>query len=413
MTQVLDEPIYAYRIMRLPLLDAGGKAIGKIDDVVLVSGRGAEAPRVLGFVATSQRRRIFVSTARVDTLDGAGVRLRSWDINLTPFHPRPGERLVGADVFDRRVGDEVVSDVALVRHAGRVPGWHVHGVRLTSRGLLNPRPSSRLADWQEVAELFAPPTAVAAEVARLRDMHPSDVASVVRALPLEQRRILAAAMDDERLADVLEELPEDEQLRLIEGLDMDRLTSVFDEMEYDDLADLIAQMGTDQRARVLDAMDDEDAETLRQLLSYPEGTAGALMTPDIVVLSPDATVADALAMIRDPARQVSIAAQVFVAHAPHEPPTGTYVGIAHFQRLLREPPAMALRHCVDDEPSVSPTDPEREVVLRLASYNLLAVAVCDQANRLLGAITVDDVLDRALPRNWRDDATSQVPRVRP
>ncbi len=408
MTQVHDEPIYAYRIMRLPLLDAGGKAIGKIDDVVLVSGRGTDAPRVLGFVATSQRRRIFVSAARVDTLDGAGLRLKSWDINLTPFRSRPGERLVGADVLDRRVGDEVVSDVALTRHHGRTPGWRVDGVRLTKRGLLNPRPTSRLAGWQEVADLFAPPTAVAAEVARLRDMHPSDVANVVRALPLEQRRILAGAMDDERLADVLEELPEEEQLRLIEGLDMDRLTSVFDEMEYDDLADLVAQMGTDQRTQVLDAMDDEDAATLRQLLSYPEGTAGALMTPDIVVLSPDATVAEALALIRDPERLVSVAAQVFVAHAPHEPPTGTYVGIAHFQRLLREPPSMQLRHCVDDEPTVPPTTPEREVAVRLASYNLLAVAVCDHANRLLGAITVDDVLDRTLPRNWRDDTASQV-----
>jgi Mg/Co/Ni transporter MgtE len=259
-----------------------------------------------------------------------------------------------------------------------------------------------------VATLFAPNTPMAAEVARLRDMHASDVAGVIRALPIEQRRLLAEAMDDERLADVLEEMPEDEQLRLIEGLDMERLTNVFDEMEYDDLADLLAQMPGEQRMQVLEAMDDEDAETVRLLLSFPEGTAGALMTPDIIVMSPDATVADALARIREPEVLVSIAAQVFVAHAPHYPPTGSYLGVVHFQRLLREPPHLPLGQCVEEEHTISPMIKEREVAERLASYNQLAVAVCDANNRLLGAITVDDVLDKALPADWRRQPNSVV-----
>jgi Mg/Co/Ni transporter MgtE len=258
-----------------------------------------------------------------------------------------------------------------------------------------------LVDWLEVSEIFAPATPIVAEAARLRDMHASDVATIIRALPTEQRRQLADAMDDERLADVLEELPEDEQLRLIENLDMERLNSVFDEMEYDDLADLLGQMGIDQRTKVLNAMDDEDAETMRQLLSYPSGTAGALMTPDIIVLSPDATVAEALAHIRDPERLVSIAAQVFVAHAPHYPPTGTYLGVVHFQRLLRERPSLLLKQCLDHEPTIDPMLADRDVAKRLASYNMLAVGVCDSNGRLLGAVTVDDVLDNALPTDWR------------
>ena len=394
--------------MRLPLLDGGGSPIGRIEDIVIVTGRSTEAPTVLGFVVSSQRRKIFVSSTRVASLDNSGVRLKSWDVDLNPFRLRPGERLIGKDVLDQRVGDEVVSDVALGSHTGKKPGWHVAKVRLTKRGLLNPRPSYRLVDWTQVATLFAPNTPMAAEVARLRDMHASDVAGVIRALPIEQRRLLAEAMDDERLADVLEEMPEDEQLRLIEGLDMERLTNVFDEMEYDDLADLLAQMPGEQRMQVLEAMDDEDAETVRLLLSYPEGTAGALMTPDIIVMSPDATVADALARIREPEILVSIAAQVFVAHAPHYPPTGSYLGVVHFQRLLREPPHMPLGQCVEEEHTLSPMIKEREVAERLASYNQLAVAVCDTNNRLLGAITVDDVLDKALPADWRRQPNSVV-----
>jgi Mg/Co/Ni transporter MgtE len=265
------------------------------------------------------------------------------------------------------------------------------------------RPSYRLIDIDDVPQLFTTTAGseMAAEAARMRDMHPSDVAGVVRALPLTQRKQLAEAMDDERLADLLEELPEAEQLRIIEGLDIERLVNVLEEMEYDDLADLLAEMPGEQRTRVLDAMDEEDADVMRRLLSYDEGTAGSLMTPDIIVMGPTATVAEALAEIRDPEWLVSIAAQVFVVQAPYKPPTGQYLGVVHFQRLLREPPAMELGRCVEQEPTITPDILEREVAERLASYNLLSIGVCDEAGRLLGAITVDDVLDRTLPTGWR------------
>jgi Mg/Co/Ni transporter MgtE len=265
------------------------------------------------------------------------------------------------------------------------------------------RPSYRLIDIDDLPQLFATVAGseMFAEAARLRDMHPSDVAGVVRALPLAQRKQLAEAMDDERLADLLEELPEAEQLRIIEGLDIERLVGVLEEMEYDDLADLLAEMPGEQRTRVLDAMDEEDADVMRRLLSYDEGSAGSLMTPDIIVMGPTATVAEALAEIRDPEWLVSIAAQVFVVQAPYKPPTGQYLGVVHFQRLLREPPAMELGRCVEQEPSITPDILEREVAERLASYNLLSIGVCDEAGRLLGAITVDDVLDRTLPTGWR------------
>ena len=417
--------IYAFRVMRLPLLDAGGNAIGRLDDVVVIPARTGSAPRVLGFVATSQRRRIFVNSARLGGLDGDGARLRSWDVDLNPFKTRPGEILIGRDVIDSRVGDETVSDVAL-RPAGdgRQTWWEISKVRLARRSALRRRPSYRLLDYDEVPQLFASGVGgeMAAEAARLRDMHPSDVAAAVRALPLASRKQLAAAMDDERLADLLEELPEAEQLRMIEGLDLDRLISVLEEMEYDDLADLLAEMPGEQRTRILDAMDDEDADVMRRLLAYDDGTAGSLMTPEIIILGPTATVADALAQVRDPDWLVSIAAQVFVVQPPYKPPTGTYLGVVHFQRLLREPPSMEIGRCLEHEPVITPDLSEREVAERLASYNMLAVGVCDEANRLLGAITVDDVLDRTLPTGWRQrrrvtttapDEPSATPGARP
>ena len=406
--------IYAFRVMRLPLLDAGGAVIGRLSDIVVVPARAGGAPRVVGFTALSQRRRIFVNAGRIASLDNDGARLRSWDVDLNPFKPRPGEKLLGRDVIDRRVGDETVSDVALRRAGtggagGGATWWEVSNVRLARRSNLRRRPSFRLVDWVAVADLFAATTEMAAEAARLRDLHPSDVANAVRLLPLHQRKQLAESMDDERLADLLEELPEAEQLRIIEGLDLDRLLGVLEEMEYDDLADLLAEMPGEQRTRILEAMDDDDAEVMRQLLSYEEGTAGSLMTPEIVILGPTATVAEALAEIRDPEWLVSIAAQVFVCQAPYKAPTGRYLGVVHFQRLLREPPSMELGRCLEQEPVILPDTTEREVAERLASYNMLAVGVCDEAGRLLGAITVDDVLDRTLPAGWRQRRRQTAP----
>ncbi len=81
----------------------------------------------------------------------------------------------------------------------------------------------------------------------------------------------------------------------------------------------------------------------------------------------------------------------------------------HFQRLLREPPSMELGNCLEAEPSITPEISDREVAERLASYNMLAIGVCDEAGRLLGAITVDDVLDRTLPAGWPQRRRQDTP----
>lgn len=400
--------IYAFRVMRLPLLDAGGAPIGRIEDIVAIPGRASKgrepaiAPRVVGFVANSQRRRIFVSANRVADLNSDGARLRSWDVDLNPFKPRPGEVLIGGELIDRKIGDETVSDIALrAQQDARSTYWVIDKVRLARKSTLRRRPSYRLVDFNEVPALFDAQTAMQAEAARLREFHPAEVAAVIRALPIDQRRQLAEAMDDERLADVLEELPEEEQVRIIEQLDRDRLVGVFDEMEYDDLADLLGEMTPADQERMLSVMDVDDADVVRRLLAYEEGTAGGLMTPEVIILGPDATVAEALAQVRDPDWVVSIAAQVFVTQAPYKAPTGKLVGVVHMQQLLREPPNMQLGRLVAEDPTVAADATDREVAEMLASYDLLAVAVTDESGRVLGAVTVDDVLDRMLGVGWR------------
>jgi Mg/Co/Ni transporter MgtE len=150
-------------------------------------------------------------------------------------------------------------------------------------------------------------------------------------------------------------------------------------------------------------MEPEEASPVRALLAYEPDTAGSLMTSEPVILPPDATVAEALARVREPQLHPAVAAQVFVSRAPTATPTGRYLGVVHFQRLLREPPAELVGGLVDRgiDP-LSPETPLSEITQRMAMYNLVGLAVVDDRDRLVGAVTVDDVLDHLLPHDWRD-----------
>ena len=173
-------------------------------------------------------------------------------------------------------------------------------------------------------------------------------------------------------------------------------------MEADDAADLLAEFSAARQAELLGAMDPDEAEPVRRLLVYEPDTAGGLMTPEPVILAPHATVAEALARIRDPDLPVPLAAQVFVSQPPLETPTGRFQGVVGVQRLLREAPSKPLARCLDEEWDPLPAEAsERQVAERLAAYDVVAVPVTDAANRLVGAVTIDDVLDRMLPADWR------------
>ena len=401
----MDEPlIYASRVVRLPISDADGSTLGSVADIVLLPSIQGQAPAVLGFVAGIQRRRIFVAATRVGELDSSGLRLAGGTVDLRHFSLRTGELLV-SQVVNRRVGNDVVTDLGLRAVADRPRTWEVATVALAPPGRLGRlrSGSSRVVDWQQAAHLFDTGP-VAREVAAMRQMHPSDVARRIRPLTVERRRQLVQTMDDERLADLLEELPERDQVELIRGLDLDRTADVLEEMEPDDAADLLKELPVERQRLLLDAMEPDEADPLRRLLSYDAASAGGLMTSEPVVVAPEATVAEALARLRDPDLPAALAAQVFVTQPPTQTPTGGYLGSVGFQHLLREPPSTRVGECLDAEPQPEPIAPdldELSVAARLAAYNLLALAVCDEQGRLVGAVSVDDVLDRTLPRGWR------------
>ena len=196
-------------------------------------------------------------------------------------------------------------------------------------------------------------------------------------------------------------MPEDDQVHILEALGDERAADILDQMEPDDAADVLAQLPEDQREELLELMEPEEAEDVRALLKYGPDTAGGLMTPEPIVLSADATVAEALALIRRHELHHALAAAVFITLPPYETPTGRLLGTVHFQRMLRYPPHERLGAIIDDTADAVPaTASAAEVARMLASYNLGSLPVVDQAHRLVGAVSVDDVLDYLLPEDW-------------
>lgn len=390
------ETVFTSRLTGRRLLDSEGLVIGRVKDVVLAPAYGVDPPSAIGLVVTLHRRQIFVSLGRVAEVSVDGISLEGSSVDLGRFRRWAGE-ILASELYDRKVDGGVVLDIGIVRSADGV-GWELATLAVGQRrGLL--RQPSVVVPWIKHRELFD--TGVSSQIAGLRDLHPTDLAGVVESLPAAGRRQLADALHDEELADVLQEMPEADQIGFLAGLGVERVADIVEEMEPDDAADLLAAMSPAERQQLLGEMPPERAADLRRLLSYEATTAGGLMTSRPVVVTPEVPVAEVLARIRQPGTGLSLAAQVYVCESPSVTPTGRYLGTVGFQRLLRELPSAPVGQCIESSGFIRTDLPEREVAARLAAYNLVAVAVCNDAGRLVGAVTVDDVLDRLLPAKWR------------
>jgi flagellar motility protein MotE (MotC chaperone) len=410
--------VYLARLAGLPVFDPNGDRVGRVRDGVVRLRTTNRPPQVVGLVGEmALRRRIFLPISRFTTMDTESVVLSTGTLNLRRFEKRPNELLVLGDLLDRRVTidpDGTPGNVVdLAMELNRSNEWIVTRVAVREHtGRLARRGHIYQAEYNRVRGLIGPTDTqgTSSLVAVLEQMRPADMANALQDLPDARRNEVAAALSDRRLADVLEELPEHDQVEILARLDRERAADVLERMDPDDAADLLAELPKAEQTLLLDLMEPDEAAPVRHLMNYRPGTAGSVMTSEPVILPPDATVAEALARIREPELSPVVAAQVFVARPPMSTPSGKYLGMVHFQRLLREPPSSILGGLVDSD--LDPLHPDAtltEITRRMATYDLVAMPVVDTARRLVGAVTVDDVLDHSLPPDWRDrDADEQL-----
>src|SRR5690349_10282881 len=408
---------FVSHVSGVAVFDPAGDQVGRVRDLVVILRPGRRPPRVLGLVVElSTRRRIFLPMTRVTGIESGQV-ITTGVVNVRRFEQRPTERLVFGELLDRRVslveaggpGEEVtVLDVSLRQLPAR-RDWEIDRVFVRkgrkASAFRRAKGETLTVEWSAVTGFSLEEHGQGAEslLATFEQLRPADLANVLHHLSPKRRAEVAAALDDDRLADVLEELPEDDQIEILGKLKEERAADVLEAMDPDDAADLLGELPEEDKERLLSLMKPADAADMRRLMSYEEHTAGGLMTTEPIVLRPDATVADALARIRNPDLSPALAAQVYVCRPPDETPTGKYLGTVHFQRLLRDPPYTLVSALLDEDLQILAPDAALPVVAGFfATYDMVAAPVVDEAGSLLGAVTVDDVLDHMLPEDWRE-----------
>jgi CBS domain-containing protein len=401
--------IFLARLAGTSVFDPNGDPVGKVRDAVATLRTNNQPPRVLGLIIeVPPRRKIFVPITRVTSIE-SGTVVMTGLLNMRRFEQRTNEIMVIAEMLDRSVklieSNEtvIVEDVAM--ELAKSGDWFIERVHVMKRGSgLRRRGATSTVNWEDISG-FAISEAnqgVSNLLATLTNLRAVDLASVLQNLNIKRRAEVARGLDDERLADVLEEMDEAARVELLAELEGERAADVLGEMDPDDAADLLREVGSEKAQALLALMEPEDAEGVQRLMHYEDYSAGGMMTTEPIVLSADGTVAEALAHIRSSEIAPGLASQVFICRPPTETPTGRFLGVVHFQRLLREPPATLLGSIVDNDISALTANTSlHEVSSYLASYNLLAAPIVDANERLLGAVTVDDVLDHLLPENWR------------
>ena len=405
------ERVFLARLAGTGVFDPNGDQVGKVRDAVATLRSNNHSPRILGIIVeVPPRKRIFVPITRVTSINNGHVIITGL-LNMRRFEPRTNEITVLSEMLDRSVTLEetnekvTVEDIAM--ELSKTGDWFIERVHIMKQGSgFRRRGSAITVKWSEISgftlnENNQGVTNLLGTVANLRA---ADLASVLHDLNLKRRVEVARALNDERLADVLEEMDEASRVELLAELEGERAADVLEEMDPDDAADLLREVGQERAQLLLALMEPEDAEDVKRLMHYEDYSAGGMMTTEPIVLTTDSTVAEALAKIRSSEVSPGLAAQVFVCRQPIETPTGRFMGVVHIQRLLREPPSTLLGGILDTD--IVPLSVEtnlNEVSLYLASYNLLSVPIVDSNDRLLGAVTVDDVLDHLLPENWRQD----------
>ena len=396
-----------------PLLDSDGERLGKVNDLIVRLG-GAGYPPITGVLATVAGRSSFVGIDRVSDIGPGGVVLRKAKLDLRRFERRPEEVLLGKDLLDRQLinveGARLVraNEIELALVAG---SWRVVGVDTGPRGGLRrllPKPlgahiaTGEFLDWAGVEPFVGHVPTVRLRVPhpKLAKLHPAQIADLVEAASKrEGEEIIQAVGDGDREleADVFEELDDQHQREFLEDRPDEQVAEILSRMAPDDAADVIGELEEERREQLLSLLPVSHRIKVRVLLGYDPAEAGGLMSPDFVLLRETASNGDALAAVRASAIAAELLTAVFVESAE-----SGLEGSVPITALLRADPGSPLKDEVHHEvPCLSTDAPFEEVARLMADYNLTSIPVVDENKRMLGVVTVDDVLEAMLPRGWR------------
>jgi magnesium transporter len=410
-------------LLNQPVRDGRGEIVGKCVDVFVDPVEGF--PAVVAIALRRQNQDFMIAAVDIATLDDRRIALRERLRDLAMYEPRGDEIGLASQVMDRQIidvhGRRVVRvhDLQLARTNGH---YRLVGIDATPRAMLRRLGlegvisgllrlvgmGKVLGDgcipWNQLDPVAIGPAGIPLKTDHtdLGHMHPADLADIVEQLDQQAGGYLLSSLDADMAADTLQEVEPESQASLMEQLDTERAADILDRMPPDEAADLLADLPEERAAELLAHMEPVEAADVRELLAYPEDSAGGRMTTDYLTISPDLTAMETIERMRRQASEVE-SQYIYVAE-----PDEHLVGVISLRDLIVSPPEAHVRDFMTTPViSVGADTPQEEVAAVLTKYDLLAVPVVDAEHKILGIVTVDDVLDALLPAGWRKN----LPRI--
>lgn len=412
---------YLTEVLGNPVLDSTRKRIGTLID--LVAAPAEPFPEVVAVRVLYKKDKRLIPWSQFAEVDSEWRLTATLDA-ITDYEMRPGEVMLDRDVMDKQIVDVHgarvvrVCDLNLVMAHGIM---RLIGVDVGFRGLLRRLHLENGMEWiaQRFGWVLHTHVISWADVERLEErrgrlqfrvpadrlsrLHHADIADIVAQLDPMERRAVFDSLDVETAADALEEMEPEVQVSIIEGMEKERAADIVEEMEPDDAADLMADLSKETREELLGEMQPEEAADVKDLMTYHEESAGGIMTTGYVAVPPNYLVKQVFEQLRSEANEVEMIYYLYVVNDEE-----CLVGVFSLRSLLTASPDSSIMDLLEkDIISVNPGTSLEEVAHIITKYDLLAVPVVDEDNRLHGVVTVDDVMDLIVPPTW----SSRPPRI--
>ena len=415
-----ESPLLLTQLIHSSVVSPTGDRIGRVEDVIArLSDRGY--PRVSGWKVRIGGRDLFVPEDMVLRVEPGRIQLETQRLHVGRFERRPGEVLLREDVLDRRLinvaaGRLVHANDLLLEQAA--DGMHLVGVDPSPRGIVQrflpgqrrqPPPPSSVLDWSDIQPFVGhvPTAGLLMPLGPLKRLHPAQIADLVESASHEQGEeiIDAVEADPELTADVFEELEPEHQVEFLESRSDSEAAELLAHMAPDDAADLLNELDQERRRPVLELMPAQEGQKLRNLLQHHPSTAGGLMSPDFIAVERGTLLRDVLERVRSVSNVPSpLLGTVFVTE-----PDGRLIGTVSTADVLRGDPDEVVEELSQLVSGGVPLDADlQDIALRMTDFNLFAVGVMDDEDRLIGAISVDDLLDNVVPEEWRRRAEASA-----
>jgi CBS domain-containing protein/sporulation protein YlmC with PRC-barrel domain len=402
-------------IIRRPLVDEAGDRIGRIEDLVVRLGDQPHPP-VVGLVVRIGGRDLFVPERKIASFAARPVQFTGSRVDLRRFERREGELLLGKDLLARHlinfVGGRLIraNDIILAEvdgtcevigvEPGRKPLSHTLFGHRGSPGV----PRSGVVDFASIEPFVShvPTAKLRIPYRKLAKLHPAQIADLVEAASHEEGEeiIEAVAENVELEADVFEELDLEHQVEFLESRNDQQAARLVDRMAPDEAADLITEVDQERRMAILVNLSEPQQSKVRNLLSYNPETAGGIMSPDFVAVPATVTAAGALDAVRHSAAPAETLNVVYVVDE-----RGSLIGSAPIASLVRAIPSVGVTDIAREQPThIHPTWDLLRTARQMSDFNLtVAPVVTPEHDRLLGVVTVDDLLEQILPHGWRKE----------